>query len=233
LGYQWDELLSGWKEFNQDRSGLSKKAIGKLLSGYHAAVLRSRKSQHRTAEEFNLFSLLDIANDERRHSVLLAWLLDRRGTHAQMESGLKALLHELHLDPGFAERPYHVRREVAGEQSRIDVEVSSRGSFLIHFENKIWAGEGENQLERESEDLLRRAEELGVPPAQVHAYYLTPTGGLPSNPGLFKPLRWTTIAKVFGRYSEQAQAESVRWFTRHYAEALSELLMDPAAKEEL
>jgi hypothetical protein len=206
--------------------------VDTLVPGYQEALHRVRRAQIRTADDFNLLELLDFAGDELRHSKMLSWLANSRETHAQGDLGFRLFLVELGLDAGYADHRYSVRREVSGEQSRIDVEISARGKFLIHIENKVWSNEGENQLERESDDLRRRALVLAVPAERVHAYYLTPSGRIPSRPGLFKPVRWRAVARVFERFSELAQAESVKWFTRHYAEALTALVIEPAEEEE-
>lgn len=225
-------LLSGWREVLRAQHRTQERVVDDLLPGYQEALLRVQQAQIRTADDFNLLDLLDFTGDELRHSRILAWLVDGRETHAQGDLGFRLFVEELGLDPGYTGRRHAVKREVSGEKSRIDIEISARREFLIHIENKIWSKEGENQLGRESEDLRRRAVDLVVATEHVHAYYLTPSGRIPACPGLFKPLRWRTIARLFEQFSERSQAESVKWFTRHYAEALTALVIEPTEEEE-
>ena len=217
-------LLDGWFRVAGKAANQGCRLFENLLSGRGDSIQRLRASQLTTAEDFNLLEVLHLVDDEQRHSKVLAWLLDQRATHAQGSLGLKLLLEELKFDPrlqiSYANAPYRVRLEVPGEESRIDIEVAARGEFLIHIENKIWATEGDHQLKRESEDLRRRAREIGVPTENTHAFFLTPTGWLPPEPFDFRPLSWRRIAKVFDAFAATAQAPSVQWLARHYAEAL-------------
>jgi hypothetical protein len=57
-----------------------------LFGGYEETRATWAKKQIATADDFNLFEVMEVAYDEVRHSMILAWLLDRRlehGTHAQ------------------------------------------------------------------------------------------------------------------------------------------------------
>jgi hypothetical protein len=126
-----------------------RRLFGQVMSGYSTIRSQWLRRQARTADDFNLIEVLNVAEDELRHSAMLAWLLDHRtdnqGTHAQNSLGFQLLLKELDLPMDYAERKYWVRREVVGEESRVDIEVSARDSFVIHIENKVNAVEGERQ----------------------------------------------------------------------------------------
>ncbi len=64
-----------------------RKRIGALLVGYDATAERYRRQQEQDADDFNLLDVLRLTGKEIRHSMMLAWLLDRDmrklGTHAQ------------------------------------------------------------------------------------------------------------------------------------------------------
>jgi len=137
-----------------------------FLNGYSIALQDSEKKHGATGERFEVLEVLGLTRDETKHSRMLAWLLDRNsrkfGTHAQRGLGFRLLLSELGLPTALADTAYSVRREVCGERSRIDIEVASRGHFLLHIEVKIDAAEGREQTSREWVDLLRRAAAIGI-----------------------------------------------------------------------
>lgn len=116
-------------------------AFEHLLTGYRSAVAQWSREQKSTAKDFNLLEVMNLTKDEICHSMLLAWLLDRDirrfGTHAQGSLGFRLFLEECGLPVGYATANYDVRREVAGDQSRIDVRVEARGRFIVDIENKI------------------------------------------------------------------------------------------------
>lgn len=199
-----------------------------LLADYGKAREEWMKGQETTADDFNLVEVLQATHDELRHSAMLAWLLDHRmdhyGTHAQASLGFQLFLKKLGLPVAYAEKNnYWVRREVAGEMSRVDVEVAARDYFIIHIENKLQAEEGEEQTSREWEDLLRRAKDLAIPQKAVHALFLTPDRKPPQNPK-FKAISWSSIACVLEEFSIRAKAGDVRLFAAHYARALREVI---------
>ncbi|MBM4035395.1 MAG: hypothetical protein FJ291_26935 [Planctomycetes bacterium] len=206
-----------------------------LLAGHAQAVERWRQAQESAADDFNLLRVLKVADDELRHSRVLAWLLDhdllRHGTHAQGALGFRAFLEELGLPREYADGPYRVHREVAGDESRVDIEVASRGRFLIWIENKIWSSEGEAQTHREWEDLQRRARQLGIPADRVHALFLTLGGARPQNQR-FRAVSWWKVAAAFDRFAVEARPSDVKLFCSHYARALRRMSHEPLATEE-
>jgi hypothetical protein len=149
------------------------------------------------------------------------------GTHAQGNLGFRLFLSEFkdfHLSLAYAECKYWVRREVAGDESIVDIEVACRGRFLIHIENKIWSCEGTDQTDREWSDLQRRAAGLNVSAPDIHALYLTPHGTEPANPN-FRAIPWGRIVRVLERFAEQAKPPDVKLFAAHYARALRRFIV--------
>ena len=198
-----------------------------MLDRFRIAFEGWRISQESTAEEFNLLDVLDVARDEVSHSKLLAWLLDRRiernGTHAQGNLGFRLFLvelrRELKLSPECAEVPYWVRTELAGDKSRIDLEIAARGQFVIHIENKIHSAEGFDQTNREWADLTKRAELLAVPSNAVRGIFLTVTGGAAENAN-FVPISWDRVARVLDKFAAKAKPPDVKVFAAHCARVL-------------
>jgi hypothetical protein len=211
-----------------------------MLDRFRHARERHRDTQEAVADDFNLLDVLQLTGKEIRHSMVLAWLLDRdleaHGTHAQGSLGFRLFLREFGLPIEYAESPYWVRREVFGDESIVDVEVAARGLFVIHIENKIWSGEGVDQTDREWADLHRRAVSLGIDPAvradQVHALFLTPRGTRPTNP-MFRPISWRQVIRVLKRFADQAQPPDVKLFARHYAKSIrTAILRDEIHRED-
>ena len=234
-------LLGGFSAANQRVAEQSKHQLADLcvlLTRFKEELQKWAKSQESEAETFNLFEVLGVAADEVRHSTVLAWLLDHRieraGTHAQGNLGFHLFLKEMGLPPEYAETQYWVRRERAGDESRVDVEVAARGRFVIHIENKIHSAEGPDQTDREWADLLRRAEQIGIDPAskpsRVHAFFITLGGDKAENEN-FRPVRWSEIARVLDRFSVQAQPPDVKLFAAHFARALRALRADRFQEE--
>jgi hypothetical protein len=215
------------------------KTFPALLGGYDRSVEEWRKGQAERADDFNLIEVLHATYDELRHSRMLAWVLDHRvahfGTHAQGSLGFRLFLEELGFSPDWAKEPYWVRREVAGEESRVDLEVAARGRFIIHIENKLLAAEGEDQTDREWADLQRRADELGIPRSgerkAVYALFLSSQGAPPENVN-FQPVSWGRIARVLDGFAMTAIPPDVRLFAAHYARALRKFAVIEPQQEE-
>jgi hypothetical protein len=243
--------------------------LADLIDGYLAALRRSReghmptpdrdmltfqhllrrhensrqsytKRQRESAEDFNLIAVLQVTDDEKRHSGMLAWLLDRRiehlGTHAQGSLGFQLFLREMGLPAGYARERYWVRCEVAGEESRVDIEVAARGQFIIHIENKLRAAEGEDQTDREWRDLHGRADALGIARSgrqnAVHAIFLSRDDDLPQNPN-FVPISWSRIAGVLEAFAARAKPTDVKLFAAHYAKALRKFTVTKSPREKM
>ena len=105
-------------------------------------------------DSFNVFSVLQVEGDEvRTHSRLLRELLDPKGSHGLGDAPLRLFVAKLKL-PEFETAAATVRAEVhAGPKDehsggRVDLVVAARQTPRIIIENKIWAGDQENQLLR-------------------------------------------------------------------------------------
>ena len=210
--------------------------IDNLLKNYNKTVKHYRQQQEETADDFNLLDVMQVSGKEMRHSMMLAWLLDheirKHGTHAQGNLGFRLFLEEFGLPTVYAtDCKYWVRREVAGNESIVDVEIVRRVHFLIHIENKIWSGEGKIQTDREWADIQRRAEVLKVSTRSVHALFLTPIGTKPENAN-FQAITWGRIVRVLEIFAEQAKPPDVKLFARHYMRALKRFSAEHRNEEE-
>ncbi len=206
-----------------------------LLTGFDEAVERHRVQQEQVADDFNLMDVLGLTNNEVRHTMELAWLLDhdiqKRGTHAQGNLGFKLFLQELHLPPEYLEHKYWVSRETVGDESTVDLEIACRNEFLIHIENKIKSKEGPDQTDREWSDLQRKALDLNVSECNRHALFLTPDRTRPCNDN-FMPIGWGAIVNVLEKFALQATPQEVKLFASHYARGLRRFIVRERVSED-
>jgi hypothetical protein len=237
-----EEFVRIHKACTQDEAKVAtanRQKLQTFINGYDLVVEVWRRHQAETADEFDILKVLDLTHDENRHSMMLAWLLDRdmlrHGTHAQGNLGFRLFLEALKLPLELADTPYWVRREVSGETSRVDIEIAARGRFLIHIENKIGSNEGPRQTHREAEDMRRRAEVLGIAPCANGGYvlglFLTPSGKPPEN-SVFRRISWRQIAKVVAEFAEKARPPEVKLFAKHYARTLRRFIVEESQEED-
>ncbi|MGJ8677182.1 MAG: PD-(D/E)XK nuclease family protein [Akkermansiaceae bacterium] len=111
---------------------------------------------------FNVFTTLLKASDEvRLHTRFIHELLNPEGTHDCGDLFIKLFFETLKVHPpidhndsttaepwdDYSEQTYWVSKEVRKGQSQLDILLES-DSHLLVIENKIWAGEQENQIGR-------------------------------------------------------------------------------------
>ena len=188
--------------------------------------------------EFNLFDVLGIARREVRHSRILAWLLNPRGTHGIGDAFLRWFLLEVATIAETQGVGNVTTREVIGwrleqvsaraERRNIDVLVLGQGDrFACAIENKINIGEHSNQLERYRKVVERQH------PDWKHVYvFLTPDGREPAkdaDKAAYVPLKHEAVARIIERLlaSEDVQANpDVASLLRQYTFTLRERVME-------
>ena len=127
-----------------------------------------------TGEQFNIFKLLGIGHSEvRTHSPILGDLLNPQGSHGQGDAFICLFVNLMgiaNFDTASArlELEYHIGKVTDKSGGRIDIVILDGGGNAIFIENKIYAGDQENQLRR-----YRQRN------AQAHLFYLTLHGSLP------------------------------------------------------
>jgi len=111
---------------------------------------------------FNIFDVLKSANNEIRHSNVLAWLMDPQGSHSLRDLFLRRWLMRVFHDadtenPGYIDpvaidtapfRFVSVRREWHNIDLLIEIETTSGEHWVICVENKVWSRQGNGQLEK-------------------------------------------------------------------------------------
>jgi hypothetical protein len=115
-----------------------------------------KEEQRKRGERFNIFNVLNLTSDEvRLHSAFLAELLNVNGSHDCGDVFLKAFIEEMKLqDLDFevqgstveTEKDIGIKTETEG--GRIDIIITSNNNKAIIIENKIYAGDQENQIIR-------------------------------------------------------------------------------------
>lgn len=131
------------------------------------ALLRAR---YQRPADFNLFSVLRSSSDEvRLHSRFIAFLLDPKATHNQGTALLNLLLKRLGIHNFDSENAI-----VEVEYQNIDILVRNRSRQAVIIENKIYAGDQDEQLWRYHQRV--QAEGYG----EIWTAYLTLDGSEPS-----------------------------------------------------
>ena len=107
----------------------------------------------------NLFDVLGMARAEIRHSNVLRWLLDPKGSHGVGELFLRAFLQRLSQDGADAIQLLSGNLSsftVLREYKHIDILLLSHDSrVVVAIENKVDSGEHDNQLNRYEQTLSR------------------------------------------------------------------------------
>lgn len=197
----------------------------------------------------NLFSVLGIANKEMFHSRFLAFLLAPDGqvisgkddttsldiSHKYNTQFLKSFINICNLKIGnrnldqtkvYIEYPF----ESDGIQSRIDILIQI-GKYWIGIENKIYADDGDSQIERYYR--LPESVEKGLSPKKYSLIYLTLDGryASPKSQGnleneYYKCISYLEDINIKLLNCCRTTDPSLKDFVSHYKNALSELLID-------
>lgn len=128
-----------------------KQALLQLLTSDDLAELQTKSNK-----EFNLFQALKLQNNEVKHSNFLGWLLTPFESHNLMDCFLKELLKiALQNDTSLVDIILSdltdakvTLEKMANDGRRMDIFIESpRNKLVCVIENKVWSGEGCNQLE--------------------------------------------------------------------------------------
>lgn len=170
-------------KIDQFRAGFNK--LAPTIQAFQAQVQEHNRA---TAATFNLFHLLGIAGKEvETHSRLLADWLNPRGRHAQGYLFLETFLEmcqqqALPYPPATTQFPlltnirqhrWQIYTEMHTSYGRMDIVLLCRAlNCALVIENKIWAGEQDDQLGRYARWLAERQTEY----PQQALIFLTPAG---------------------------------------------------------
>ena len=117
----------------------------------HKGKVRKEESQKR-GERFNIFKLMGIAHYELKHSKIIACFLDPKSFHGQGDLFLKLFLKAINDTSGLntSKAVVYVENDIK-EEGRIDIFIKDDSGNGIIIENKIYAGDQNEQLIRYDE----------------------------------------------------------------------------------
>lgn len=135
-------------ENNQQQNGVEMEELQQLLKDVYEATKGIKQGEK---EPFNVFKLCGVWSSEMRHSAILRELLDPQGMHGFKTKFLEAFFKQIGLE--FDPNGCRAKTEVAYSNGRMDIVISS-GDVAVVIENKIYAGDQEDQLKRYKEEWL-------------------------------------------------------------------------------
>ena len=128
---------------------MEEEQIENMLEEVYELILKHGGLKQR--EPFNVFELCGVWSTEMRHSAILRELLDPQGMHGFKTKFLEAFFKQIGLE--FDPNGCRAKTEVAYSNGRMDIVISS-GDVAVVIENKIYAGDQEDQLKRYKEEWL-------------------------------------------------------------------------------
>lgn len=223
-------ILAGYK----DISSATLIKFENLLQGYKDKVEKLREAQQTSADDLNILDVLGFTYDEVKHSKFLAFLLDPIETHAQGNLFFKIFLDELKLPAEYAESKYIVKKEVRGDESIIDIRIRSKvygdKGFVIDIENKVGAGLGDTQIERESKALEKEAKIRSIPDNRRHGFLLSVKNEENLTGTLFNWIGWKQIVNCLNIFINRAQASRAKWTAEQYVKCIEKHIIKETLK---
>ncbi len=204
----------------------------------HALVAdcRDLRDLERLLRPFNIFDVLKSADNEIRHSNVLAWLFDPDGTHGLDDLFLRRWLMLVfygiespgsYLDPVEIDsvpfRSVRIRREWNRIDVLVEIETATHGRWVICIENKVWATQSDDQLKTYKQVVDH------VFPDHVKVYiYLTVTAEPPDDPsyvvGTYMQVRSALEACL--EEHKGSIGDGPRMLIEHYVSVLKERFME-------
>jgi hypothetical protein len=192
------------KYYRQHRRVVEALIVSGCFNGRRATSTANLGSFLRTSEELqelerrteacNLFVALGVAESEIRHSRLLAWLFDPRGSHGLGTKYLGAFLELVCKEDGddLADYKLDLREfDIQCEEERIDLVLVHRaGRFVCAVENKVRIDQGDRQLET-----YRRKIESAYQDWTCKFVFLTLKGEKPADPA-YIPIPYNRVLQT-------------------------------------
>lgn len=128
--------------------------ISKLLNEVNTLSTHQKEIEKIKGETFNIFSILGVESKENKtHSNFIAELLNPNGSHLQgsifLDLFLKTIEYKelLNFSKTSVIKEHHIGAKTNSDGGRIDILITDNSNY-ISIENKIYAGDQENQLIR-------------------------------------------------------------------------------------
>lgn len=124
-----------------------------LLNNISHIIMKYDEMDRINGSKFNIFQVLNIAEDELKHSLFLAELLNPKGRHGQGSLFLKLFVEKVGIDDfdtesSNVETEKYIGKISESESGRIDIFLEDKDRKTIVIENKIYAGDMPQQLIR-------------------------------------------------------------------------------------
>lgn len=200
------------------RAKMRRLNIIRLMSEMRPQIDQIESQKEKEAPYFNVFDALGVTRKEVIHSRFLAYLFSPNEHHEQGVAFLNQLLWLLKLNEvpaGEAKKVCVSTEHCIGEMGRMDIVIRSP-SWLIVIENKIDAGEGNEQLLRYGKWMNTQ---LRLEEKNRHLIFLTPTGqeSVTSGNIPYRLLSHTDLAKRFSLLCKGKDfPETLRVVITHY-----------------
>ena len=197
---------------------MEQQEVARLITETAPHIARIENDNIDNALKFNVFSALGITRKEVIQSRFLAYLLDPNEHHCQSSIFLKTFLAKIGLPEMSKEQNKRVR--VATEHpaeglGRMDIVLFCQPDWLVVIENKVDAGEAEQQLPRYAKWLDKQQ---GYNPNSKRLVFLTPTGheSVTGIAGEYQQLSYLDLAEAFELLLNKIKAQSVRIVLTQY-----------------
>ena len=187
-------------------------------------------------EEVNIFKIINMVDKEAVHSDMLAWLFNPYENHNLNDKAVKGLLMQLsEKDAEYINlllqeySDLEVYREYTTNNGRrIDILLESRNNKVIFIiENKIWSGEGDNQLE----DYKKFIDEKYNDYNRIFLY-LTPEKERKEQYKGYTHITYNTIYKIINNILHDNQIKlEIRAVLKQYKEIIRRDIMGNVDKE--
>ncbi|MEP2280356.1 PD-(D/E)XK nuclease family protein [Maribacter sp.] len=132
---------------------MSQMSYKELLKNIDEISKKFEELEKVSGEAFNIFKVINVTSDEvRLHSKFLAELLNRNGSHGQGDVFLKLFVKQLGILLDTSSATVKVEKYIGkitdSSGGYIDIFISDNKGQSITIENKIYAGDQNNQLLR-------------------------------------------------------------------------------------
>ena len=130
---------------------IDKNQIQNLLEQVNSLKDKHEKILEASGGRFNIFSVCGVNHYENTHSGIIAEFLNPNGTHGLKSKFLECFIET--LGEGFTVKDFNcqtatVRTEHTIDTGRLDILIEDSQNKAIIIENKIYAGDQEEQLQR-------------------------------------------------------------------------------------
>lgn len=177
-------------------------------------IRKKEDEKHKNGDFFNIFNVVGKSSDEVNiHSKFLAMLLNPKGDHGCGGAFLESFCKELRIDTSsfdvdnaYVSPEYDIGpiRNNGLDGGRIDIIIKFDKEFAIIIENKIYAGDQNNQLLR-----YKNYAEEKFGSSGYKIFYLTPDGHEPDEKSTGKAVSgdyWTSIS-----YEKEIKSWLKKW----------------------